>query len=178
MGPDPCADVVCDAPPAASCEGDIARSFEPAGTCDSGACSYAARETDCAERGGCVDGRCADVACEEITCPPRAPVCEGAAVVSYGPSLCDGGECLYEASAPEPCPERCRDGVCVGLSSGPGPGDLVITEFMANTEGADDGLEWLELHNATDEDLSLDGAELRDDGTNVLPLPDGQLPVP
>lgn len=177
VGPDPCADVVCEEPPAASCEGDIARSFDPAGTCAGGECSYAARETDCAERGGCIGGRCADVACEEITCPPRAPLCEGDAVVTYGPGVCDGGECLYDASAPEPCPERCRDGVCVGPSTGPGPGDLVITEFMANTEGADDGLEWLELHNATGGDLSLDGAELRDDDTNVLPLPDG-LVVP
>jgi hypothetical protein len=48
------------------------------------------------------------------------------------------------------------------------PGDLVITEVMADPEGADDGLEWFEIHNASGTAIDLEGFELvysRTDGT-------------
>ncbi|MFV8749369.1 lamin tail domain-containing protein [Nannocystaceae bacterium ST9] len=52
---------------------------------------------------------------------------------------------------------------------GPGmlPGDLVITEIMADPEGSDDGLEWFEIHNPTSEAIDLAGVEL------IVSKPDG-----
>ncbi len=41
------------------------------------------------------------------------------------------------------------------------PGDLVITEVMANPDGADKGLEWFEVYNPTDEEIDLTGVLLR-----------------
>ena len=40
------------------------------------------------------------------------------------------------------------------------PGDLVITELLANPEGSDDGQEWFEVHNASEQSLDLDGLVL------------------
>ena len=40
------------------------------------------------------------------------------------------------------------------------PGGLVITEVMADPEGADDGLEWFEIHNASSEAIDLAGFDL------------------
>ena len=37
------------------------------------------------------------------------------------------------------------------------PGDLVITEVMANPAGTDTGQEWFEIYNATSEAIDLDG---------------------
>lgn len=39
-------------------------------------------------------------------------------------------------------------------------GDLVISEIMADPEGADDGLEWFEIYNATSEPIDLEGLTL------------------
>lgn len=47
-------------------------------------------------------------------------------------------------------------------------GDLVISEIMANPMGADDGLEWFEIYNASGETIDLEGRLLgysRADGT-------------
>lgn len=41
------------------------------------------------------------------------------------------------------------------------PGDLVITEFMANPTGADTGKEWIEIYNPTDAEIDLSGVLLR-----------------
>ncbi len=41
------------------------------------------------------------------------------------------------------------------------PGDLVITEVMANPAGADKGLEWFEVYNPTDAEIDLSGLLLR-----------------
>lgn len=44
--------------------------------------------------------------------------------------------------------------------SGHDAGEIVITEFLANPEGTDTGKEYLELYNATDEDMNLQGFTL------------------
>lgn len=49
------------------------------------------------------------------------------------------------------------------------PGDLVVTEMMVDPEGADAGLEWFEIHNATSTAIELEGVELvyaKADGTS------------
>lgn len=48
-------------------------------------------------------------------------------------------------------------GACVDLL----PGDLVITEIMANPAGEDAGKEWFEVYNATAEEVDLSGVVLR-----------------
>ncbi|NJK30969.1 MAG: lamin tail domain-containing protein [Deltaproteobacteria bacterium] len=48
------------------------------------------------------------------------------------------------------------------------PGDLVISEIMADPEGADEGQEWLEIYNATGATMDLQGLTLvysKADGT-------------
>lgn len=50
------------------------------------------------------------------------------------------------------------------------PGDLVITEIMANPAGADSGREWFEIYNAGPEEVDLQGVLLvhsREDGTDA-----------
>ena len=47
------------------------------------------------------------------------------------------------------------------------PGDLVITEFMANPNAVSDADgEYVELYNRSSTAIDLDGAQLRDDGSN------------
>ena len=49
------------------------------------------------------------------------------------------------------------------------PGDLVISEIMANPPGADDGREWFEIYNAAETDFDLRGVAFllgREDGTD------------
>ena len=49
------------------------------------------------------------------------------------------------------------------------PGDLVITEIMANPAGSDSGNEWFEIYNASSEAITLTGLTLftsREDGTS------------
>lgn len=48
----------------------------------------------------------------------------------------------------------------------PTPGDLVITELMIDLEGDDDGLEWFEIENVSDEELTLDALNLVDEAGN------------
>jgi hypothetical protein len=51
-----------------------------------------------------------------------------------------------------------------------GAGDLVITEFLADPAGTDTGSEWIELYNATRNDLSLKGVTVyveKPDGTGL-----------
>ncbi len=45
--------------------------------------------------------------------------------------------------------------------TGRNPGDLVITEFMANPGGTDSGKEWIEIYNATGAAIDLEGLSLR-----------------
>jgi hypothetical protein len=44
------------------------------------------------------------------------------------------------------------------------PGDVIVSEFFANTDGDDDGREWFELFNATDAAIDLTGWEVSDKG--------------
>ena len=55
---------------------------------------------------------------------------------------------LLAALLPLGCP---NDDVTPDDEAGPSllPGDLVITEVMANPDGVDDGKEWFEIHNAS-----------------------------
>lgn len=57
--PDPCLNVSCTTPPAATCvNGTTRRSFTSPGTCALGTCSYSAAETACAASETCQAGAC------------------------------------------------------------------------------------------------------------------------
>ena len=58
---DLCADVVCEAPPADTCDGNASITYPAVGSCDAtGACTYEAASTDCGDA-TCVDGVCSSV---------------------------------------------------------------------------------------------------------------------
>ena len=46
------------------------------------------------------------------------------------------------------------------------PGDIIITEFFADTAGPDDNKEWFEIFNTTDHDLDLTGWTIADNDTD------------
>lgn len=75
---------------------------------------------------------------------------------------------LLAALLPLGCP---NDDVTPDDEAGPSllPGDLVITEVMANPDGVDDGKEWFEIHNASGAAIDLEGVTLvtsKPDGTS------------
>jgi hypothetical protein len=46
------------------------------------------------------------------------------------------------------------------------PGELVVTEVMINPTCAQDSCEWIEVYNATDVEIDLQGLRIQDDGMN------------
>ncbi len=115
--------------------------------------------------------------CEPNPCvePPRAR-CEGDVRISFarvGVCTDEGDEvsCAYdEVRALCGADERCDDGACVPLGiPNPRAGDVVFTEIMYAPEGrlADADAEWFELHNITDEALSLHGCSVDDGETTT-----------
>jgi hypothetical protein len=85
---------------------------------------------------------------------PHAPIRPFAALL--------GGLLVAACSGAPRAPDECASSML--------PGDLVVTEFLANPNGTDSGNEWFELYNATDETLDLAGLTLissQENGTNV-----------
>jgi hypothetical protein len=59
------------------------------------------------------------------------------------------------------------------------PGDVIISEFLANAEGDDDGREWFELFNTTDEDIDLTGWSIVDNDDDAHTIGgDGPVLIP
>lgn len=57
----------------------------------------------------------------------------------------------------------CLSGACEQIPDNlPQPGEVIFTEFMGNPSGSDTQREWLEIHNATDAELSLFTLRLED----------------
>lgn len=118
--PSPCVGVVCNRPPTARCEADVAVWFASAGVCSDGFCSYAENRVDCTSNGGyCREGVCQPAdPCRGVTCDEApAPTCDGHRVVEFrAPGVCNGGACVYDRLL-TPCNEdplgTCRDGACV-----------------------------------------------------------------
>jgi RHS repeat-associated protein len=57
--PDPCDGISCDTPPADYCDGSVAVTYLPEGSCSGGECTYTTDEIDCGI--GCLDGQCSCV---------------------------------------------------------------------------------------------------------------------
>jgi len=66
--------------------------------------------------------------------------------------------------------------VVVNLGVASAAGQLAITEFMNNPDGADQGREWIELYNFGPVDLCLAGWTVEDQGTDLFALPDVTIP--
>ena len=114
---------------------------------------------------GCAGDLCEGVVCDD----PPEPICVGQIATTFSAGACTRGECAYDESAVN-CRDRalaCVDGECV---DGPGEGELVITEIMANPAGDDVGLEWFEVLNVSDREQPLNGLVLSDDGADSLVL--------
>jgi hypothetical protein len=80
----------------------------------------------------------------------------------------------------------CEQGQCVARDERFGvpaaPGDLLITEFLANVELAnvpdnEKTAEWVEIYNAMDKDVDLRGLLVRDDGTDSFVVGGGEAIV-
>lgn len=56
------------------------------------------------------------------------------------------------------------------------PGDIIITEFFANTAGPDDDKEWFEIYNTTDHDIDITGWAIADNDTDTHTI-EGTGPV-
>ncbi len=71
-------------------------------------------------------------------------------------------------------PDSCRDGDAVRDVMHPGPGDLVISEFMPNPSAVDDGVgEWFEVYVGADMDLNgLKFGKTRDELEDQLAMLD------
>ncbi len=112
---EPCAGLVCDMPPAATCvDAQTLKVYSSAGTCSQGTCSYATVSVTCAN--GCSNGACVGNPCAGKTCTlPTASVCVGSSVRTYqSPGVCDGasGQCAY-SSSDSPCIAGCANGACL-----------------------------------------------------------------
>jgi len=147
-----CADVVCDAPPADTCDGVIATTYAPVGACLplDGTCAYTPTTRNCSLDGlGCQEGRCVEVdPCDGVVCedPPMSS-CEARVATRYElVGTCAGGACTY-APIVENCASDnafCFQGACVPddpcqgvVCNRPPPptcdGDTRITSLPAGT---------------------------------------------
>jgi|GEM_PF-3400158 len=181
---DLCENLECIIPPA-TCDGDVAVSYSGEGTCQSedGTCDYSDVETrvDCSESDEiCFEGACvpADTdLCEDNSCEAPAASCDGNFAVSYsGEGTCQPADGTCDFSSVETrvdcgaTSQICDAGTCVDADTDDhsvNPGDLVITEFMADPVAVNDTYgEYFEVYNTTDRILHLNGLTIYDDGSD------------
>ncbi len=119
--------------------------------------------------------------CDGFICPaPPAPRCsdDGLSVIEpQPPGQCEAvdgqARCTYaEDLLACPIGARCIDGQCFVPAAPPEPGEVLVTEFLYDADGdLDSGdAEWIELYNASDREVGLDGCRIGDDGGNQSPL--------
>ncbi len=163
---DPCAGVVCNAPPG-SC-------LAAAGVCDSGVCHYAALDgVDCDDDDPCtVDDTCTQGVCggdiKPCLSPPAASCKDGdIARVHPGVGACVDGACTYEETLVI-CDKGCDDGQCVDDPCGTvlctAPAGSCFKGGVCNAEGACD-YDIAESSSCDDGDLCTVAGACLDDGT-------------
>ena len=117
-GSDPCLGVVCDEPPAATCNGNATVTYADTGVCNAGECFYEPTETPCGENTSCSNGVCLDDSdpCAGVNCTePPADACFGNIAIAYPAiGVCNDGICAYPSTETE-CgtDEACEVGQCV-----------------------------------------------------------------
>ena len=109
----PCQGVTCSTPPANVCvNATTLKSYQSAGTCSSGVCSYPYSQMTCPF--GCQSGACVNDPCAGKTCnqPPAAFCLNATTLRSFGTAgVCSGGSCLYSPSD-STCQFGCTNGAC------------------------------------------------------------------
>ncbi len=112
---EPCANLVCNKPPARYCDGENLVIFDTIGQCEAGECTYLRQVIPCG--GDCQNGQCSDKdPCEDVKCNIQpASYCMGEGLLRVFDSLgrCENGVCMY-GHQDMACSEECADGQCVG----------------------------------------------------------------
>ena len=142
---------------------------------------------------GAANAACVDDLCRYTTCT-SAPdaTCDGDVLTTYsGPGTCavvtDAVSCTYPSEATNCADSQqiCAEGMCVDATAQrpSAAGEVIVTEFMAQTQSGDDLAEWIELYNASGKEVTLQGCVLKDDGADhhviadALTLADGAFVV-
>ena len=140
---DLCLGVVCDAPPASSCESSTElETYDTTGSCSEGQCSYVSRLIAC----DCSEDACTSDPCSEVDCDsPPATVCKDRQTLTeYDASgECSAGSCSYAPSETS-CEANleCLDGACQctidscgsGCCSAGACGSCAPTTLLTRTE--------------------------------------------
>lgn len=150
---DACFGVICDAPPADTCDGDTLLVRTPAGTCSpvDGNCSYGVTPVDCLAEGQiCVDGRCVADPCAALSCDVApASFCIGDTEVEpFGVGVCERGVCSFAERQRDCAAEglTCQDGACrdacFGVTCTTPPADFCsdVVAFQYGATGVCDAL--------------------------------------
>ena len=190
---DPCLPNPCTTFPAAACDGDgltLLTYDTPAPCTNEGlepVCGdYTATTFDCyTETKVCVDGACVVFdPCDPNPCTSSPePACDpdGVTLQTWtSPGACTNvndlpvcGEYPSDTFDCSSVSMICLEGACDVPQPGPpvAKGEVLITEFMAMSQGGlGDTGEWVELHNATDVILNLDGCVLGDNDADAHTL--------
>jgi len=140
---------------------------------------------DPAPQGGEVSGLCDGVECDPSegwgcvysSCNEQTGACE----TSPDGDMCDDNDpcsadwCDYESGE---CRHDPIDNDDCGESAGLGYGDILVTEFLANPAGIDNGAEYFELYNNTPNPIDLDGMMIHDEGDNSWVINDSIVVAP
>ena len=124
---DPCEGVVCDAPPATTCDGLNLVTYDAVGVCNAGTCEYGENIAGCDAFGQvCIDAACVErPVCFGVVCgAPPASECVGNVAYSYDGGRCelvttDEGaqveECVYDETVAncDAAGDVCFEGACV-----------------------------------------------------------------
>lgn len=116
--------------------------------------------------------------CEGVVCGPTPETtCDGVHQLVYEePSICIGGVCEWVETLVDCGPaSACFFGDCVPA---PAVGDLVVTEFLSDPDGTDDGREWFEMTNISGRRVYVGGLIISDDGADRVVLPTGVFADP
>lgn len=156
---DPCLNVVCDMPPADSCQdATTLRLFETMGSCAAGSCVYSASVLSC--EGACGDAGCEQDACLGVVCNnPPADVCATATTVRSFANVgtcapVDGGTRCDHLPMTKVCPsgQQCFDGVCSVQTP---------TCSSSNCQGCCDGMVCLQMSGQTPQKCGGNGTACR-----------------
>ena len=108
---------VCDAPPAAVCNGSSLATYNPQGVCNGGLCVYTPESVSCGAA-GCSAGACVTDPCASVTCDAPPSACFAAT----GTCSASTGTCAYDYADGATCDDsnacttsdQCNTGVCRG----------------------------------------------------------------